>query len=164
MNRDNLLKLAAYLENLPADYEHFSMASYFEPPVVNGRPHLGEQEALRNYSHTGEMPCGTVACAAGHGPAAGIPFPKSTQFYGWMGYIDAVFNLGIAEESFLFSGMWTSFDDTPLGAAQRIYYLLESGADIHEFMDMSFGFSESMQEMIDNYVSFYVERQEQANA
>jgi hypothetical protein len=115
MNRANLEKLAAYLESLPADYEHFSMESY-----------------LRNaddYFYWTSMAdtlqdCGTVACAIGHGPAAGItPLPGEN----WDLYTDRVFELEAYQWSWCFSSSWHQVDNTPQGAAKRIRYMLDHG-------------------------------------
>ena len=112
-HRDNLLKLAAYLETLPDDYEQFDMSEYMMKQ--DGK----YWEAV--YVH--ELPkndCGTVACAVGHGPAAGI------RVYGdidWESYSDRVF--GEFEDDYfgwdyMFSASWSCSDNTPKGAAARI--------------------------------------------
>lgn len=116
MNRDNLEKLAAYLEAIPADYEHFSMRSYLEVE--------GAHIYMIDLSAELLLRCGTVACAVGHGPAAGI---ASLTDENWDDYSDRVFDLDLVEWAWCFSSDWTRVDDTPQGAAKRIRYMLEHG-------------------------------------
>ena len=123
-HRDNLAKLADYLAALPADYEHFDMDDYNRDRREGSRRHLYIQD--RRYG------CGTVACAVGHGPAAGI------RVYGdavWASYCRRVFGIGRNDgrggvnETFeyLFGSAWTQYDNTPQGAAERIRTFLDSG-------------------------------------
>lgn len=115
MNRENLTKLATYLEALSADYTHFHMSSYFRggdgPHFVNDAPFAGS--------------CGTVACAVGHGPAAGIPANEGTVW--WSDYAEEAFELQQKEWEWCFASMWVVVDNTPQGAAKRIQHLLEHG-------------------------------------
>jgi hypothetical protein len=70
--------------------------------------------------------CGTVCCAAGHGPNAGIdPLPGEN----WGTYIDRCFAAPADSPLFdwLFDGGWADVDNTPEGAAARIDYFLEHG-------------------------------------
>lgn len=114
--RANLATLAAYLAALPADYDGFGMRNYAKIPgrgVV-----IYPREATQ---------CGTVCCAAGHGPAAGI-VPGERE--SWADYVDRAFIDEIDDEeawNWCFHHAWSSVDDTPHGAAQRIRYLLEHG-------------------------------------
>ena len=132
MNEKNLRKLAKYLEKLPASYPHFSMFDY----VSDGTQ---PQEAH-------EFECGTVACAVGHGPAAGIK-PKKEE--GWCEYEDRVFALAKSEWDWCFASEWRITDNTPQGAAKRILYMLEHGvpADYHAQMigDEPYIFNEEKQ-------------------
>jgi len=115
MNRENLEKLASYLEELPEDYEHFGMSSYFKNN--NGVIFYVDRSPL-----AGE--CGTVACAVGHGPAAGI---EPSGHENWVGYARRAFDLSTSQERWCFSGAWAVIDDTPQGAAKRIRYMLKYG-------------------------------------
>jgi hypothetical protein len=83
--------------------------------------------AMEKYKyHNGGVPCGTVACALGHGPAAGILFDNNT--HGWTAYsLNFLPSTVIDEWAWLFAAEWSKFDNTPLGAAKRIRTLLESG-------------------------------------
>lgn len=69
--------------------------------------------------------CGTVGCAVGHGPYAGIP--KTTE-ESWNEYAERCFcvNLGMIFE-YLFHSDWAQIDNTPTGAAKRIRYALDFG-------------------------------------
>jgi len=116
MNRENLEKLASYLEGLPADYQHFEMASYFSNNEEEHHP--------KPYAATGLGNCGTVACAIGHGPAAGI---APTGYENWDEYSDRVFPMTTTEWSWCFSSRWSQTDNTPHGAAKRIRHMLEHG-------------------------------------
>jgi hypothetical protein len=128
-NRANLEKLATYLEGLPADYSHFNMALYL---AANSRDAAIEY-ALRN----GGVPsCGTVACAVGHGPAAGIFMPSrlASQLTGnfdsdiWCEY--SIVFLGASYPGarypdgdlfdWVFGGDWDEIDNHHYGAAARI--------------------------------------------
>ena len=110
-HRDNLLKLADYLETLPDDYEQFDMSEYMAARDGTYWETLGIDERSK-------PACGTVACAVGHGPSAGI------RTYGdanWSDYADRVF--GVLPDSgfdYMFASGWSMRDNTPKGAAARI--------------------------------------------
>lgn len=116
MNRKNLEKLAAYLEKLPTNYRHFSMWDFSRVDGVE----------TSDYSDLIKYPseCGAVACAVGHGPAAGIPARHGED---WNEYSDRMFDLFEDDWQWCFSPLWLTVDDTPQGAAKRIRYLLEHG-------------------------------------
>ena len=98
----NLEKLAGYLEagDLQAN---FDMSTYCD---------LG-------YLYQGT--CGSVGCAVGHGPYAGIPKdPHET----WIEYANRVFGLNIIEQEWCFGSYWAKYDPTSLGAARRIRFLI----------------------------------------
>lgn len=104
--QNNLLKLAMYLlsGNLRAD---FDMSTY--------------DDGIRYYRYF----CGTVGCAVGHGPFAGIP--KSNTEH-WVYYGMSNFTNG-SEVLFkwLFTFKWKDTDNTPEGTAKRILYTLKFG-------------------------------------
>ena len=130
----NLLKLAAYLREL--DHKKFDMGNFYEyydeqqeEPV-----HL-TPDKLESYDEP--SPCGTVACAVGCGPAAGLPSTEEDDDC-WDTYSRRVFiKRDVSYKShrvlahrawfFLFSGAWEPLDNTPTGAAERIEFLLENG-------------------------------------
>lgn len=112
-HRDNLLKLADYLATLPDDYEQFDMGEYMSARNGDYYDALTPEERSKPV-------CGTVACAVGHGPAAGI---RVYGDYSWEHYSDRVF--GEFEEDFfgwdyMFGSSWSFSDNTPKGAAARI--------------------------------------------
>jgi hypothetical protein len=103
--RRNLRKLAKYLlgKKLKAG---FSMTSYGQEKSAN---------------------CGTIGCAAGHGPYAGIEKKPREK---WGRYCKRVFLNPLDENSgwqWCFEAIWKYVDDTPRGAAKRILYMLENG-------------------------------------
>lgn len=114
----NLRKLADFLKALPVDYDSFDMATFH-------RPKWGDSE------------CGTVACALGHGPMAGI---GEVLWFDWDLYAWDHFGIdrGMAW-IWLFGLQWTSVDNTPHGAAARIEWFLKFGGipeDIKEQLDL----------------------------
>lgn len=123
--RNNLRRLAKYLRMLPPDYDKFEMAVHLQFSLDNwNRPSV----------YAGPVPCGAVACAVGHGPAAGIkPSPDSLLRYTgsiiWSRYAENEF--GVSRESwewdYMFGGGWTYVDNTPQGAANRIDHFLKHG-------------------------------------
>jgi hypothetical protein len=115
MNRANLEKLAAYLEQLPEDYTHFDMGLFLTLNDV----------AINAWTTIRAGACGTVACALGHGPAAGIIL--ATKNADWDAYGEKAFELVFDEWDWCFSSGWASVDNTPHGAAKRIRHLLDHG-------------------------------------
>lgn len=106
--RDNLELLAGYLlsNNLKAE---FDMSTY-------------DQYEDDNIYHEN---CGSVGCAIGHGPYAGIP--KNNEH--WEDYCARVFGIDINSLAHLwcFSAYWENYDNSPESAATRILYMLENG-------------------------------------
>lgn len=119
----NLLTLAKYLINLPENYNHFDMKDYAREYTGS----IPDAEDVPKMIHA----CGSVACAVGHGPVAGIA-PRRGEW--WGSYVssnftgdDSDYNGRIFEQ--LFESYWSSVDNTPHGAGLRIYYFLENGLD-----------------------------------
>jgi len=131
----NLLKLAEHLRGL--DREKFNMNYFYEyyDDLQDRRVTLKpDQLEYQDDPH----PCGTVACAVGCGPAAGIPVVESDgdcwEMYSSRVFVQRVVGVNpphrfLAEctWAFLFSGSWARFDNTPTGAAERIQFVLENG-------------------------------------
>lgn len=119
MNKENLLKLATYLLSgeLKAD---FNMRDY------NGYGICGEYLT----------DCGTVGCAIGHGPYAGIP---KTTFESWDNYASRVFTADFRALLWCFSSFWDAVDNTAEGAAKRILYLLRTGSAPDDYMEQCDG-------------------------
>lgn len=133
--RSNLLKLAAYLESLPKNYSHFDMGWFADHEGDCELPMDAEVYAAKNPSEFLNN-CGTVACAVGHGPAAGIKvadeeFICRGQGVNWHGYSRRAFGVGATSRfdafSFLFGAQWDLIDNHHYGAAARIRYYLATG-------------------------------------
>ena len=120
--RSNLTKLADLLERVVPPPE-FDMSSFVDSELERGIPAYSYPiyATAEVYAH-----CGTVACACGHGPMAGMPGLEGED---WTGYSERVFHLSPfqPEWDFLFSGQWADIDNTPKGAAARIRRLLDKG-------------------------------------
>ena len=132
--RTNLARLAVHLWNLPRDYANFDMLNYSRVPGFSGGIPLHDH--MRRES---QHPCGTTACAAGHLPRVeGCPLPREDEL--WHEYISRVTGLTVNSllsrdyvegdrEGFYwcFGSAWQNVDNTPHGAAQRIWRFLENG-------------------------------------
>lgn len=108
--RGNLHRLAVYLWDLPQAV--FDMADY----SVDG--------------HSPSEGCGTIGCAVGYGPNAGIAANNGDT--DWIYYLERVF-ISHAQDpdeqlwSWCFSDEWAEKDNSPRGAACRILYMLRYG-------------------------------------
>lgn len=128
--RFNLHKLADYLDSLPADYEHFGMQTYYSGPGV-----FVAHDLYVNAPRDFFTVCGTVACALGHGPAAGIPFTerdfgecigeRTTGAIDFDKYMEKF--TGDDAWEWLFSDEWAEVDNHHYGAAARIRFVLDKG-------------------------------------
>jgi hypothetical protein len=121
-HKENLLKLARYLWDLPEDYTHFDMEYYF----AQGNSTANGVLSAYNDGYEG---CGTVACALGHGPAAGIGNGDDLDGLTWDRYSKVFFGARVYEPvwEWCFESRWAEEDNTPRGAAKRIFYMLENG-------------------------------------
>lgn len=133
--RRNLLKLAAYLESLPRIYRHFDMSNFAEHRGNCDLPDAAEVLAATKPEFFLNN-CGTVACALGHGPAAGIKVPPTALYkragtiigVNWGRYSDETLGIGDNNDwEFLFGGSWDLADNHHYGAAARIRYFLANG-------------------------------------
>lgn len=73
--------------------------------------------------------CDTVACAMGYGPVAGMPKKINEA---WAAYEHRVFHNNETVYEWCFAFGWERIDNTRLGAAKRIQYLLDQGGDVPE--------------------------------
>lgn len=127
MHRENLEKLRDYLVSLPEDYEYFDMGIFYAE----------EEEGVALGKVPQKTTCGTVACAVGHGPAAGI-MPLEEEY--WLSY--AIRNFGEDAYFALFSGAWAEYDNTLAGAIDRINkylageHIVIPWIDIQEYNDV----------------------------
>uniref|UniRef100_A0AAU8HYC1 Uncharacterized protein n=1 Tax=Rhizobium phage LG08 TaxID=3129229 RepID=A0AAU8HYC1_9CAUD len=117
----NLRKLADYLYEKGELLEGFDMGMYNVDFQMKPRDLNTENE------------CGTAGCAVGHGPFAGI---KALRGEDWVEYFERVFIDGSSSILFdwLFTGSWEMIDNSPLGAAKRIYILLDDHEKIVEIL------------------------------
>lgn len=115
--RDNFFKLAFHLYNL------------IQTEVLDF-----DMDTFQN-----KTDCGTIACACGHGPFAGVKM-KSTEswqsyakrcFIGTTNYSNCRYNLHM----WCFSAGWSPIDNTPKGAAKRIFMMLEHGIPVGKFFN-----------------------------
>jgi hypothetical protein len=145
-HRKNLLKLADYLESLPKDYKHFDMATFASHYGNHDLPMPSDVMAAKS-PKAFLADCGTVACAVGHGPAAGIAVKpdellastfggrKKVYDVAWGQYSGRVFGVDPTKIfsgssrvfQFLFGGDWDDIDNHHYGAAARIRYFLDTG-------------------------------------
>lgn len=126
-----LKELALHLWGLPENYGGFSMAHFCRAkPGEHQTPSAAWVPHQVSLVHELHEQCGTVACAAGHIPILrDAPLPREKE--GWLPYIRRAVGIGYYNNSndyrWMFSGKWASIDNTPHGAARRIwYYLLKS--------------------------------------
>jgi hypothetical protein len=121
--RANLAKLADYLET-QAQPETFGMREfYYWPGGEDDDDHWLSYDDPTAESH----PCGTAACAVGHGPSAGVAVMTEDQ--DWWGYAARAFGahgrIVNAVWASCFSFAWAAVDNTPTGAAVRIRHVLD---------------------------------------
>lgn len=126
--RKNLGILSAHLLSLPEDYQNFGMKSFCTSKINDEDEEDGGEPIYPIQNQAKEIHnCGAVACALGHGIAAGVKNWK--KFDEWNAYGHHYFGLeGWSDEwEWCFSGDWHYRDNTPQGAALRIKWLLEKG-------------------------------------
>lgn len=118
-HRANLRQLAAHLRTRPS--EAFNMRRFARAPGFVG-----------DVMPAGAAACGTVCCALGSGPAAGLPALCSE---GWGSYGRRVFGFDSLDPEthevriweWMFASSWIHTDNTPAGAAARIEWWLDRG-------------------------------------
>lgn len=114
-HRANLITLRDYLRQ-PVLKADFNMALYCEES--------GEERYRTD--------CGSVGCAIGHGPHAGIPklCDEDWDRYARRAFGDATSNAGW---DWCFSPNWKIYDNTPQGAADRIDWMMTHGGVPKDF-------------------------------
>lgn len=115
--RSNLKKLSAYLRTLPRACEHFDMGTYYR---VEGGGSPYPYEVPR------DMPCGTVACAVGHGPAAGVKVPRGCDT--WHEFSRRALGVEAGGDAWVYMFGCGNPDD-PVEAADRIDNFLKGSVD-----------------------------------
>ena len=129
---ENLKILQNYLKTLPEDYEEFDMATYAT---------YTDCDSKYAYIPPENAECGTIRCAVGHGPAAGL----SCVTRGWDAYCVENFGavIGCGDTSydkdkdsslmaFMFSGMWSEYDNTVTGAVKRMQVVIDHEGDYNK--------------------------------
>lgn len=122
--RANLKVLAKYLASLPTDYKRFTMGEFYI------RPYHDFASPLNKLDDPERVSCGTVACAVGHAPSAGIPVideDKTWTGYAFRALVPDSDADGVDAFLWMFGAGWENTDNTPRGAAKRIKYYLEHG-------------------------------------
>jgi hypothetical protein len=153
--RKNLIKLAQGLSGQmpPPEFDMGTYLSFGDIEAARTVLKLGNRIYEDDIGHTGPIPkkaylspeCGTSACAIGHGPLYGIQ-RKSGE--GWEAYTYRVFlPQAFYSENYelyytrsdawqwMFGPQWAAVDNTPKGAAKRIYYFLQHGAPSASFRE-----------------------------
>lgn len=120
-HEDNLRKLAAYLLAGELKVE-FNMRDFTD----RARKFLPQKEATE---------CGSIGCAVGHGPFAGIPKTKEETWFEYSYPVFGLFNDNYWE--WCFSDEWEEKDNSPAGAAKRMLFLLEKGLPKDSNLKMS---------------------------
>lgn len=128
--RENLLKLSKYLSDFETDgVGDFDMSTF----------HLDTEGYCEGDGHDilpfkAHYDCYTVACAVGHGPAAGIPSVRGDTWYSYamrsFGTRATQYDQTCLLWKFLFHFRWGAHDNTASGAARRIRYALEHGVPV----------------------------------
>lgn len=140
MNKENLLKLAKFLDELPEDYKHFDMGEWVAAETGSLVP---------SEMKTGDIKgCGYAACAIGHAPQAlGLTPEETWKHDSWDDFIYHYFDIDFGEEQWMFGVDWQDVDNTPKGVAKRIRYFLKHG------VPESFGMSnhENLLELYEDY-------------
>lgn len=137
LHRANLKKLADYLMTLPEDYANFDMASYFCEDGFADEKMLIEGSSINQ--------CGTSACAVGHAQDAGLTLTVDMTdcTVNWRQTSIDLFGLSSSLSyggwNWCFAAEWETTDNSPQGAAKRIYWFLDKGLptpedveDMHE--------------------------------
>jgi hypothetical protein len=110
----NFAVLASYLRKLPENYRKFDMSNFYVDGTTRWKP--------ANAVNISE--CGTTACAAGHGPVAGVAALPNES---WGHYIQRAFcEFGGTVYSAAFSEYWAPVDNSARGAAARILFMLDN--------------------------------------
>jgi len=116
IHRDNLHTLACYLAG-------DTIEKPFDISVWSRKPRSNKNISVFLYEHE----CGTAACGVGHGPYAGFPIDGCRD---WIDYCTKWFvdpKDDEAEFSWCFAGDWAKRDNTAIGVAKRIFWLLKHG-------------------------------------
>lgn len=166
--KSNLTKLADYLEKLPEDYAHFEMRYYIEGGDEEGDKGSSIYATYaRKNGGVDQHGCGTVACAVGHGPAAGILFRPQELLQNsyfdeekherirvkepnWDNYSYRFAPKDDPLWTWCFGSDWSYRDNHHWGAAARIRFIL-AGRDLPDDYDR---YADPTDEHVEAYKSF----------
>ena len=111
-----LKQLNDYCKTLPDDYDQFDMECYMH----------GVGSPKKDFIPT----CGTVACFAGHGIAAGIEPLENEE---WKGYSERLLQgASVDTWEYLFGWPWVGYDNTLKGAIARADKVLAGFKPTHK--------------------------------
>ena len=138
--RINLDKLATKLESLPLDYASFDMWGYYAGGESDYLAKMSNAvDYAQNNGGVDKNECGTIACAIGHGPAAGVLATgecinavsrlshEEVATVNWSRYSNNFEELRSDAWEWMFGSNWFNKDNTHRGAAARIRYFLDQG-------------------------------------
>lgn len=127
MNRENFLTLAEYLFKLPNNFEYFDMSQFSAIKNTNKNSPCEFKKIIRFMDLNKFKTCSLCHCALGMAIEAGFKPLRTDR--GWRDYCLRVFDVGFhsPEYSWCFCEEWKKADNTPLGAAARIMYMLKNG-------------------------------------
>ena len=149
----NLLKLRDHLKTVAQ--EKFYMGAFFAIGTegqdlydFEGEFDLNEPELCQIDPIKEVHECGSVTCAIGRGPAAGIPVSDASCWpeYSRQNFVDTYSKYGNLTDEFLFSPDWQFIDITPVGVAKRIDIVLESGLECWPTDDRGYHYLEHFQD------------------
>ena len=132
----DLLQLAQILFHLADQPDpHFDMENFIHIPSLTKKQNLmlRPDEAAPMFRQHLEPNCGSVACALGHAAVHKIGFdranavPHQNLLMLWGNYAELFTDGQEIVETWLFDYEWRHHDNTPRGAALRIYFLLQHG-------------------------------------
>jgi len=134
MDKGNLNKMADYIENIPQykfDMRRFRTEEHADdieiiPDDPQEKVDISAYLAGQKTAHE----CGTVGCPLGHCTILDErPLPLNylgeIDFYAWSKEFTGLDPNSIGW-CYLFGSFWTAVDNTPVGAAKRIRYLIEN--------------------------------------
>ena len=136
----NLWVTALFLRNVPPD--RFNMLDITQDDDLENSPNPDDRIAYRNERRNRAHECRTAGCVLGWGPAAGVEPVNDEQ---WIPYGRRVFGietqaLGTCNSplwNWVFDGSWTSINNTPEGAMNRIVYAIVHGIPLGKVLDLA---------------------------
>lgn len=113
------------------------LISYLKKKTLKAKFDMGAFTELANSFEDQDLlsDCGTIGCAVGHGPYAGINKEVNED---WLLYSYRAFGIDFEfiEWDFCFSGEWENHDNTALGAAKRLEFFTDKNPYEEEMIAM----------------------------